>query len=124
VHPRLALSAVVLGVIVVAAWVGPPQAANAVTNQPTSSLPAFAQLTWNGSAFEGDTSVGSIGGTDVSADHIELFAVSWGTQLGSRGQQQEARVEPILLTKPLDRTTPQASSRACCISSPAGAGGS
>ena len=109
VHPRLlVLSTVVLGVIAVAAWVGPPQAANAVTNQPTSSLPAFAQLTWNGTAFSGDTSVVSIGGVDVSTDHVELFAVSWGTQVGSqisRGQQQ-LHVGPVVLTKPLDGTTP------------------
>ena len=108
-HTRLlTLSTIALGLIAVTSWVGPPPTAIAVTDQPTSSLPAFAQLTWNGTAFSGDTSLSSLGGVDVSVDHVELFAVSWGTAVGSQNQRgpQQLQVAPIVLTKPLDQTTP------------------
>lgn len=75
------------------------------------ALNAYGALTYNGTAFSGDVSVTTIGGVDVSADHIELYEVKWGTRVGTEGQSHRAtthrRVLPIQIMKRVDQTTPE-----------------
>jgi type VI secretion system Hcp family effector len=72
---------------------------------------AYASLTANGTPLFGDVSITSIGGVDVSSDHIELHEVLWGARIGTEGQSRRAATErvplPLSLTKPVDSTTPE-----------------
>jgi type VI secretion system Hcp family effector len=74
-------------------------------------LNAYAAFTANGTALAGDTTMTSIGGVDVSADHIELYSVHWGTRVGTEGQSHRAsahrRVLPVRIAKRVDQTTPE-----------------
>ncbi len=74
-------------------------------------LNAYAALTYNGTPYAGDTTVTSMGGVDVSADHIELYEVKWGTRVGTEGQAHRAsshrRIMPIRIMKRVDQTTPE-----------------
>jgi type VI secretion system secreted protein Hcp len=74
-------------------------------------LNSFAALTYNGTALSGDVTMTSVGGVDVSADHIELYEVQWGTRVGTEGQSHRAsahrRILPIRLMKRVDGTTPE-----------------
>lgn len=75
------------------------------------ALNAYAALTANGTALSGDTTMTSIGGVDVSSDHIELYQVKWGTRVGTEGQSHRAashrRILPIQIMKRVDGTTPE-----------------
>lgn len=75
------------------------------------ALPSFAALTVNGSALSGDVSLASIGGVDVSSDHIEVAEVRFGAQMAtldsSPGRIRGARrILPVRLVKRLDGSTP------------------
>lgn len=74
------------------------------------ALNAYAALKANGTALAGDTTMTSIGGVDVSADHIELYQVKWGTRVGTEGQAHRSsshrRILPIQIMKRVDQTTP------------------
>lgn len=75
------------------------------------ALNAYAALTYNGTALAGDVTMTTIGGVDVSADHIECYQVKWGSRVGTEGQSHRAssflRVLPIALMKRIDGTTPE-----------------
>ncbi len=72
---------------------------------------AYAALTYNGSALAGDVTITTIGGVDVSADHMELYQVKWGCRVGTEGQSHRAsshrRIQPIQIMKRIDGTTPE-----------------
>jgi type VI secretion system Hcp family effector len=74
-------------------------------------LYAYAQLTANGNSLTGETTQSSIGNVDVSADHIELYAVDWGSRFAP-GESTTTRlrtsriIDPIRLMKRVDQTTP------------------
>lgn len=71
------------------------------------ALNAYANLTVNGTALQGDTSIAVIGGVDVSADHIELFEVRWGSVMPTGGSARgRLDMQPVVLTKRIDQTTP------------------
>lgn len=74
------------------------------------ALPSFAALTVNGQALSGDVSLPSIGGVDVSVDHIEVAEVRFGSRITAdavMGRVRGAhRTLPVRLTKRLDSTTP------------------
>lgn len=80
------------------------------------ALNAYAELTLDGNALSGDVSLSTLGGVDVSSDHIECFEVRWGARWGAEVREQRtvsrtARPEPssllpVSLLKPVDRTTP------------------
>jgi type VI secretion system secreted protein Hcp len=75
------------------------------------ALNAYAELQINGESLTGDTTVQSMGGVDVSTNHIEVYQVKWGTRVGTEGQSHRAsshrRILPIQLMKRVDQTTPQ-----------------
>lgn len=73
----------------------------------------FCQLTLSGEAQTGDVSTVSVGGVDVSADHIEGLELQFGTESSGRavnastGARRGASVIlPLRLLKRIDRTTP------------------
>jgi type VI secretion system Hcp family effector len=74
------------------------------------ALNSYARLTLNGAALSGDTTQNTVGGVDVSADHIEVHEVRWGstmpTIVGS-GRTGTFRLEPIRITKRIDKATPR-----------------
>ena len=74
------------------------------------ALTSYAQLTADGAALDGDTSVSTMGGIDVSSDHIECFSVRWGSHLKDTSASGRARNPvvklPVTLVKPVDKTTP------------------
>jgi hypothetical protein len=43
------------------------------------ALNAYARLTINGESLQGDTAVQTVGGVDVSSDHIEVYELRWGS---------------------------------------------
>ncbi len=75
------------------------------------ALNAFAALTYNGTALAGDVTMTTVGGVDVSADHMELYEVKFGTRVGTEGQSHRAsshrRILPISIMKRIDGTTPE-----------------
>jgi type VI secretion system secreted protein Hcp len=73
----------------------------------------FAALTANGAPLGGDVIHGTIGGVDVSRDHIEVYDLSFGARIATTtatGATHRAasrrQLDPVRLTKPMDRTTP------------------
>jgi type VI secretion system secreted protein Hcp len=74
---------------------------------------SFAALTVNGAPLGGDVTQATIGGVDVSRGHIEVYDLSFGARVTtapntgasprSTGRRQ---LDPLRLTKPMDRTTP------------------
>lgn len=70
----------------------------------------YAAFTLNGTSLDGDVRQSSIGGVDVSQDHIEVFELSFGARIAVAGTNQRAtgrrELSPVRLTKPLDATTP------------------
>lgn len=63
-----------------------------------------------GTALSGDVTMTTIGGVDVSTDHIEGYELHFGTRIATAGTAHRAssrrRIEPVRLCKPTDRTTP------------------
>jgi type VI secretion system Hcp family effector len=75
------------------------------------SLHAYAQLTANGSPLTGDTTASSMGNTDISTDHIELFAVEWGSRTETSDStttrlRTSHLKDPVRLVKRVDQTSP------------------
>jgi type VI secretion system Hcp family effector len=74
------------------------------------ALNAYARLTINGQALQGDTSVQAMGSVDVSSDHIEVSELRWGSAVpaaASGGRTGRAEMLPVLITKRIDQTTPR-----------------
>lgn len=63
-----------------------------------------------GTALSGDVTMTTIGGVDVSTDHIEGYELHFGTRIESEGLAHRAssrrRIEPVRICKRTDRTTP------------------
>jgi len=70
------------------------------------SLNSYAALTLNGVALQGYVSTTSVGGVNVSQNHIELYAVDWGSLLDTSQRQPRRQLLPVRLTKRIDGTTP------------------
>ena len=74
------------------------------------ALNTFASFTLAGTALAGDVTMSTIGGVDVSADHIEIYEVKFGTRVGTEGQAHRAsshrRILPVRIMKRMDATTP------------------
>lgn len=74
------------------------------------ALNSYFMATLGGTALAGDTTMATIGGVDVSADHMELYEVKWGTRVGTEGQAHRAsshrRILPVRIMKRIDQTTP------------------
>lgn len=73
------------------------------------ALKAYAALTLNGTALDGDTSVNQIGGVDVSDGHIEVYEVRWGASVptaNTAGRLGKAELAPVVFSKRIDQTTP------------------
>ena len=74
------------------------------------ALNTFAAFELGGTALAGDTTMATIGGVDVSADHVELYEVKFGTRIGTEGQAHRAsshrRILPVRIMKRMDQTTP------------------
>jgi type VI secretion system Hcp family effector len=64
---------------------------------------SYAQLTLNGSSLDGDTTIHSIGGIDVSSGHIECYAVNHEIYAGSSGR---ATHTPFKIIKRVDKASP------------------
>jgi type VI secretion system secreted protein Hcp len=71
---------------------------------------AAITLTGSGITLEGEHDVVAFGGVDVSQGHIEVYQVSWGTnvRLTSVSTTTTGRrtVDPVRFLKRVDRTTP------------------
>ncbi|MFK7990529.1 MAG: type VI secretion system tube protein TssD [Sandaracinaceae bacterium] len=74
------------------------------------ALNAYCAGTINGTALNGDVTMATIGGVDVSADHMECYEVKWGTRISTEGQAHRAsshrRIQPVCIMKRIDQTTP------------------
>lgn len=72
----------------------------------------YAQLTVNGTELTGETMMTSIGDSDVSSDHIEIFELSVGSEsaVSKSGKATRRRsrsvLMPVRFIKRTDRTTP------------------
>ncbi|MGD2129796.1 MAG: hypothetical protein PVJ33_17475 [Lysobacterales bacterium] len=64
-----------------------------------AALSAFAQLQVNGDVLDGDVTMPSIGGVDVSTGYIEIFEID-------QSLMTKAKSGPIVLQKRVDQTTP------------------
>lgn len=76
------------------------------------ALNGYLRLTIDGSPLTGDVTMASIGGIDVSTDHVEVLELRVGVVVAGANPgdaRQRARREflPVQMTKPLDRTTPR-----------------
>ena len=74
------------------------------------ALNSYAAFELAGSALSGDVSMATIGGVDVSADHLELYEVRYGTRISTEGQAHRAsshrRILPVRFLKRIDQTSP------------------
>ncbi|MBY5164509.1 type VI secretion system tube protein Hcp [Salsipaludibacter albus] len=75
------------------------------------ALHGYARLEVGGTALTGDVSMGSIGGVDVSSDHVEVLELHAGAFVetaGAGGGRPRGRHEllPVRLRKRTDATTP------------------
>lgn len=74
------------------------------------ALNGYARMTVDGSALTGDVSVPSIGGVDVSTDHVEVHSLHLGVVVvgDDGGPRRPGRREflPVRMSKPTDGTTP------------------
>ncbi len=70
----------------------------------------YCEFTINGSALTGDVSNSTMGGVDVSADHIEGYELHFGSRQAAKeaGSARAGRrtIDPVRIRKPTDRTTP------------------
>lgn len=74
------------------------------------ALSSYARLKLQGTPLDGDTTHATMGGVDVSSDHIELHEVRWGLGVSSPTstvRPGRAELQPIALTKGIDQSTPQ-----------------
>lgn len=74
------------------------------------ALNAYARLTINGESLQGDTAVQTMGGVDVSSDHIEVYELRWGSAVpaaASGGRTGRVEMSPVLITKRIDHATPR-----------------
>jgi type VI secretion system Hcp family effector len=74
------------------------------------ALMFYCELTLNGTALTGDVTMNTIGGVDVSADHIEGYELHFGTRMdtmhGGSGRSGKRTMDPVRICKAIDRTTP------------------
>lgn len=71
----------------------------------TAALNAYAELTLNGTALSGDTTMASIGGVDVSTGHIECFGVHHEMFKAANHSAQTTHA-PFKLIKRVDKASP------------------
>ncbi|MGF1645051.1 MAG: type VI secretion system tube protein Hcp [Thiotrichales bacterium] len=75
------------------------------------ALLSYAALNVNGTALSGDTTHATFGGVDVSADHIELAEVGFGSRATADAVTHRIstrrQILPVRLTKRIDQTTPE-----------------
>lgn len=74
------------------------------------ALNSYARLKLQGTPLDGDTTQATMGGVDVSSDHIELHEVRWGLGVPattSTARPSRAELQPIVITKGIDQSTPQ-----------------
>lgn len=73
-------------------------------------LNLYCAFELGGTALSGDVTMTTIGGVDVSTDHIEGYELHFGTRVESEGTAHRAssrrRIEPVRLCKRTDATTP------------------
>jgi type VI secretion system Hcp family effector len=74
------------------------------TSPASAAFNAYAELTLNGSAVTGDVSNPTVGGDDVSQNHIEIFEYRQNVSLDKTGT--EVKVSPVTLLKKSDAATP------------------
>jgi hypothetical protein len=67
-----------------------------------AALNAYAALQANGTALDGDVTMETIGGVDVSSDHIEIYQIEHNITPG----KNKLISGPIVLQKRIDQTTP------------------
>jgi type VI secretion system Hcp family effector len=65
-----------------------------------AALNGYAQLYIDGQALDGDTTLSSIGGVDVSSGYIEIYQMD-------QALVAKAKSAPIAIMKRLDQTTPK-----------------
>ena len=74
------------------------------------ALNFYAAFTLGGTALNGDVTMETIGGVDVSSDHIEGYELRFGTRVSTEGQAHRAsshrRILPVRIMKRIDQTTP------------------
>lgn len=74
------------------------------------ALNAYFAATLGGTALNGDVTMATIGGVDVSADHMEVYELRFGTRISTEGQAHRAsshrRILPVRFMKRIDQTTP------------------
>ena len=68
-----------------------------------AALNVYVEMTANGEAIDGDTLVASIGGVDVSSNHLECHAVNHEIFGGDTGRLSHA---PFKLIRRVDKATP------------------
>ena len=74
------------------------------------ALNFYCAFTLGGTALNGDVTMESIGGVDVSSDHIDGYELRFGTRVSTEGQAHRAsshrRILPVRIMKRIDQTTP------------------
>lgn len=75
------------------------------------ALNAYAQVTLNGTAIDGDVTSTEFGGVDVSSGHIEVVEFSFGMstpldQAAGMARTGRRVYSPLVLRKRIDRATP------------------
>lgn len=70
----------------------------------SAALNAYAELTLDTTPLDGQTTMGSIGGVDVSTNHIEIYEYSQTAAIGEKGK--ELILGPLILLKRQDNTSP------------------
>lgn len=72
------------------------------------ALNFYLQLAIEGSAVTGDVTLHTLGGLDVSSNHIEAYALYHETALSADSTQRDVKLNhgPISFTKRADRATP------------------
>lgn len=68
-----------------------------------AALNAYAALTVNGTALDGDTTMTEIGGVDVSSDHIEIYQIDHSMLHAGKNRTESG---PFVLMKRIDQTSP------------------
>lgn len=71
-----------------------------------AALNAFAELTANGTPLDGLVTMNTIGGVDVSSNHIEIFSMEQASMVDVQKKAQQVAVGPFVLSKRVDNTSP------------------